>query len=355
MSRSSLRIALLQRNLSGWRGGVRVTIQLAHHLVTAGHSVTLVGPRPTNGQYRYPLPDSVVVLEPKPRCGVENNLNQNAAKTEAMIRAIPAVDLVIASNCFDALAAATSRTRWVYYVQALEAEDPDLLEPELQKLATSSYQPGIPAVAVSSHVAKHLAEIYNMSSTVITPAVDDQFYGTSWVPRPKRRDIFRVSYAGALTAAKGISDLWTAMRILDSTKIQLHVATQSNLDRAPWQTGIQFHKPQSDEALACFYRDSDLIIHPSYHEAFGLAPLEAMACGTATVVCDSGGVQEYAVDQHNTILLPPRRPDLLGRAIGDLYRNPDLRDHLRRNGRTTAVRFQRSIIGRTWAEWLRAI
>lgn len=48
----------------------------------------------------------------------------------------------------------------------------------------------------------------------------------------------------------------------------------------------------NEERMASYYRAADVFVHPSRAEVFGLAVVEAMACGTAVVVSDAGGLPE---------------------------------------------------------------
>ncbi|MDW8337332.1 MAG: glycosyltransferase, partial [Tepidimonas sp.] len=65
-------------------------------------------------------------------------------------------------------------------------------------------------------------------------------------------------------------------------------------------------------------------VEPS--EAFGLASAEAMACGKPTVVCALGnGVEELNRHGHTSLVVPPRDPAALARALDTLLQNHALR------------------------------
>jgi N-acetyl-alpha-D-glucosaminyl L-malate synthase BshA len=57
---------------------------------------------------------------------------------------------------------------------------------------------------------------------------------------------------------------------------------------------VRFHGETPD--LVELYRASDVFLLPSASESFGLAALEAMACGVPVVAADVGGVPEVVVD-----------------------------------------------------------
>ena len=64
-----------------------------------------------------------------------------------------------------------------------------------------------------------------------------------------------------------------------------------------------------------------------------------MACGTACVLTDVGGVNEYAQHEINALLVPPRRPDLFAEAILRLLDQPNLRESLVKAGLEKARHF----------------
>jgi len=53
--------------------------------------------------------------------------------------------------------------------------------------------------------------------------------------------------------------------------------------------------------------------------------MEAMACGTACVITDTGGVLDYTIPWETAIVVPPRNPEKLAKAILDLLNNDEKR------------------------------
>jgi glycosyltransferase involved in cell wall biosynthesis len=98
----------------------------------------------------------------------------------------------------------------------------------------------------------------------------------------------------------------------------------------------------------------DLLVDPSRFQAFGRPGLEAMACGTATVLPREGGIAEYAQDGVNTISFAGGDASSLARAILRARRDPALRAELAREGLVTASRFDHRAEGRRHLELYRA-
>jgi len=86
---------------------------------------------------------------------------------------------------------------------------------------------------------------------------------------------------------------------------------------------------------------TDVVVIPSVTEAFGLVLVESMACGAAIVASDVGGIPEVVSDGRTGLLVPPRSPDALARAIIRLHDEPALRTNVAANGREDVTkRFQ---------------
>jgi len=95
----------------------------------------------------------------------------------------------------------------------------------------------------------------------------------------------------------------------------------------------------SDEVLAELYSSSDVFLHTSYAESFGLPPLEAMACGTPVVMTDNKGNRDYAVNGFNALISQPGDVKSLVDNLLKVLQDDKLRDRLIDNGLETAKKF----------------
>ncbi|MBW2694265.1 MAG: glycosyltransferase family 4 protein [Deltaproteobacteria bacterium] len=80
------------------------------------------------------------------------------------------------------------------------------------------------------------------------------------------------------------------------------------------------------------YQCASLVAVPSRYEGFGLAAVEAMACGTPVVACAAGSLPEVVGAAGGGILVPPNEPRVLASAIADLMARPEIRTMLGKRG-----------------------
>lgn len=81
------------------------------------------------------------------------------------------------------------------------------------------------------------------------------------------------------------------------------------------------HVPNSD--LPSFYSAADIFVYPSLYEGFGLAPLEAMACGAPVITSNTSSFPETIGDAG--FLIDPRNVDAFADGIYDVLSDDELR------------------------------
>jgi len=93
----------------------------------------------------------------------------------------------------------------------------------------------------------------------------------------------------------------------------------------------------SDEELHQLYVGARCHVHPAFYEGFGLPPLEAMACGTPTVVSNTSSLPEVVGDA--ALLVDPTNWEEMAVAIHRLLTDPDLHAEMRQKGLQRAATF----------------
>jgi len=92
-----------------------------------------------------------------------------------------------------------------------------------------------------------------------------------------------------------------------------------------------------DDDLPKLYNAADLFVFPSIYEAFGLPPLEAMACGTPVITSDRGAFPEVVGDAG--IMIDPYDVDGLAKAMHEVLNNNGLREDMIKKGLKRAKMF----------------
>lgn len=84
---------------------------------------------------------------------------------------------------------------------------------------------------------------------------------------------------------------------------------------------------------------TDVLLLPSWQEAFGRIAIEAMAMGVPVAATEVGGPAEIVRPGVDGLLLPPRDPDRWARELAPLLADPEARRRLGAAGREHAVDF----------------
>lgn len=154
-----------------------------------------------------------------------------------------------------------------------------------------------------------------------------------------------IALIGRLHTLKGHLDLLQALVSLKRRSAQFHVffvgegehrdeiAARSRdlkLNECVTFTGLRSDIPSIMVAI-------DIVVMPSHWEGLPMTLLEAMASGRAIVATSVGGIPDVITDDYNGILVPPREPAALERALNDLMQDEERRKRLGKHARATVT------------------
>lgn len=189
----------------------------------------------------------------------------------------------------------------------------------------------------------------------------------TWGRRPTLADDLRhrypgplILFLGRLRAYKGLEVLLEAMPQLDATLLMVGDGPAlARLRARAGQLGlghrVTFIGEVSDEDRAAYYHAADVFVLPSTSraESFGIAMMEAMACGLPAISTELGtGTSWVNIDGETGTVVPPGDPSALAAAADRLLSDEGLR---RRMGEAAADRVRRKFSRRAMLQGLAEI
>ena len=151
-------------------------------------------------------------------------------------------------------------------------------------------------VAISRTVQNRVKSCYGRDSVVIYPPVDTAFYTPSGEPRG---DFYLI--VSALAPYKRFELAVTACERLGREVIVIGRGPGLAKINAVAGPRTQILGYQPDEVVRDYFRRCRALLFPG-EEDFGIAPVEAMACGTPVIAYGTGGVAETVIDGKTGVL-----------------------------------------------------
>jgi len=195
-------------------------------------------------------------------------------------------------------------------------------------------------IAISKHVQQRIKKFYRRESTVIYPPVDCDFFCPS-VPPDKRGDYYLM--VTAMAPYKRVDIAIQAFNRLEKSLLIIGDGQGLRSLQKMAKKNIEFLGWQSDEKVRDYYRECRAFVFPG-EEDFGIAPIEAQACGRPVIAYARGGILESVVPfpQENPtgVFFSHPTAEPLIHAIDLFERNMDQFDSPRI--RKNALRFDRN-------------
>lgn len=142
-----------------------------------------------------------------------------------------------------------------------------------------------------------------------------------FAPAAPREPSGRIVFAGQITARKGLPVLFAALEQAGPARgLSLDCYGASGTDAsaimaAADQRRVRFHGAVSQRSLGEAFRRADLLVLPSWEEAFGLVVPQALACGLPVVVSDQVGAKDIVRHHGNGSVFPAGDATALSREI----------------------------------------
>jgi glycosyltransferase involved in cell wall biosynthesis len=186
----------------------------------------------------------------------------------------------------------------------------------------------------SLYSRESILRAYGLESKVCYLGIDPECFRPSGEPIASY-----VMGLGGLAHNKGVDRAIRALGCVDSHK-RPELLWVGNFSSAEYEKELQTLAARSGVRLTVKIRVSDkelgsllsraaMLLYTSRLEPFGLAPLEANACGTPVVAIAEGGVRETIEHEQNGLLVDGDDPKKLARLIERLIDNPEFAAELR--------------------------
>ena len=197
----------------------------------------------------------------------------------------------------------------------------------------------------SNYVADRIQRAYHRSSTVIYPPVDVDFF----TPGPAD-DSLRDYYAtvSRFVPYKRVDLIARAFAQLPDRKLVI-VGDGPDLEKVKAACGpnVDLLGRASRERVRTVLLGARAFLFAA-EEDFGIAPVEAQACGSPVVAFGRGGALETVVASNDAtrtgVFFPEQTPESIAAAVGEFERRPISRDACRANAeRFSAPRFRQEV------------
>jgi glycosyltransferase involved in cell wall biosynthesis len=195
-------------------------------------------------------------------------------------------------------------------------------------------------VAISQHVASRIRRYYNRDAVVIYPPVDTEFYTPDGAGEADNFLLIvsalvpykRIDMAIEASRLSGVP-----LRIVGEGPDRDSLASRASRGGA----NVEFLGFLPDQELRDLYRRASAVLLPG-EEDFGIAPVEAQACGRPVVALGRGGALETVIDGVTGVLVAEPTPEAFAAGIARsrqiAYDSNRIREHATRFDRAIFIR-----------------
>ncbi|MBZ4033600.1 glycosyltransferase family 4 protein [Flavobacterium sp. 17A] len=127
----------------------------------------------------------------------------------------------------------------------------------------------------------------------------------------------RILFVGSMTQRKGLSDLFEAVKLVDSSKVELVVLGSLAAPISFYNNQVKFtYEPtRSHDKVLELMRSCDVFCLPSIVEGRALVIQEAMSQGLPIIITANTGAEDLVVTEETGFLVPIRNPEAIAEKI----------------------------------------
>jgi len=133
----------------------------------------------------------------------------------------------------------------------------------------------------------------------------------------------RILFAGSMTQRKGLGDLFDAMQLVDSSKVELVVlgSLAAPLSFYKDQVDFKYEPTRSHDKVLELMRSCDVFCLPSIVEGRALVIQEAMSQGLPIIITANTGAEDLIETEDTGFLVPIRSPEAIAEKINWFINN----------------------------------
>jgi len=295
-------------------GGIAVIFKHANELFKRGYGVKILSLAQKNDSNWYP--DQRVEIVPYSQ--TRNVLDSGD------------IDILFATAYSTAYTVDMAKAkRKLYFVQSDESKFFPDDKPLCEKIR-KTYELPLEYVATVTWLKDWLEKDFGHKVQHVPLGLDlNVFHKTE--PLEPKSDKVRVLIEGAIDVPyKGMDDAYETVKDLDC---ELWVVSNNGKPKNDWKYDRFFENVPINK-MPEIYSSCDILLKMSKVESFSYPPLEMMACGGASVIKKVTGIEEYAVDGENCLIV--ENVTEAKTAVQKLIEDRELRKKLIENGYQTA-------------------
>ncbi len=224
-----------------------------------------------------------------------------------------------------------------YFIQGWEM---DFYKSRVLKTAVKiSFYFNFTFITTSTFLEKKIKQINPKSKVYNTNGigVDAFFFKLKKGTPLKNKKIIRIlSVVSSYSYAKGIDQLVGVIKILKKKSKDYRFILVSSESKTYNKIFDEFISNASSKNMANVYKNADIFLSTSRSEGFSLPIVESMASGCPVITTDSGGINDFARNYKNCIIVKKVNEIFGKNLIEKVIENKILYRQLSRNGRITA-------------------
>lgn len=200
------------------------------------------------------------------------------------------------------------------------------IKPKIKFWAEQVYKNLDCLLAVSTSLRENILKNFGVDSVVVNNMIGNEF---CFKPLGKKEKVVRFVTTGNLLPVKGFDNLITAFSQLhlppDTWSLRIigggkeYGNLQQLIDKLGLEENIRLCGRKNREGVIEVLQDSDVYVMSSRSETFGVAAIEALACGLPVIATDCGGARDF-LSMDNGLLCPVNDIHKLAEALFTMYK-----------------------------------